>query len=300
MFSKRAKFWLTFLILLSLSIFMLGACGKKGGDEADLDDEGGDDATAGVPYKPPANLGSITGAVALNGSAPAPQSIDMSADTACQSKNPNAVAETVVAKDGKLQNAFVYIKDGSVTGGNRISGYTFQPSGEAVVLDQIGCQYHPHVVGIQVNQKFQVKNSDPTAHNINVQPKQGNPSWNVSQAPSTPPIEKTFARAETIIPVKCNQHPWMKAYVNVLKHPFFTISAADGSFTIKDVPPGKYTVVAWHEKFGEQTMEVTVPASGAGTANFSFDSSKTVAELTSGYMEILPALELPMLMGMEH
>jgi hypothetical protein len=298
MFSKRAQFWLTFLILLSLSVFMLGACGKKADD--DLDDEGGDDATAGVPYKPPASLGSITGAIALNGNVPAPQSIDMSADTACQSRNPNAVAETVVAKDGKLQNAFVYIKDGSVTGGNRISGYTFQAPGDAVVLDQVGCQYLPHVVGIQVNQKFQVKNSDPTAHNINVQPKQGNPSWNVSQAPATPPIEKTFARAETIIPVKCNQHPWMKAYVNVLKHPFFSISGADGSFTIKDVPPGKYTVVAWHEKFGEQTMEVTVPASGAGTANFSFDSSKTVAELTSGYMEILPALELPMLMGMEH
>lgn len=297
MFSRQSKFWLTFLILLSLSMFMLAACGKKGDDTAELDEE---EEPAGVAYKPPANLGSITGAIALSGSAPAQQTIDMSADTACQSRNPNAVAETVVAKDGKLQNTFVYIKDGSVTGGNRISGYTFTPPGDAVVLDQVGCQYTPHVVGIQVNQKFQVKNSDPTAHNINVQPKQGNPSWNVSQAPSTPPIEKTFARAETIIPVKCNQHPWMKAYVNVLKHPFFAISSGDGTFTIKDVPPGKYTVVAWHEKFGEQTMEVTVPASGAGTANFSFDSSKTVAEVTGGSREILPALEFPMLMGMQH
>ena len=299
MFSKRAKFWLTFLVLLSLSVFMLGACGKKGDDDAELDDEG-DEATVGVPYKAPANLGSITGAIALNGQPPASQAIDMSADTACQSRNPNAVAETVVAKDGKLQNVFIYIKDGSVTGGNRISGYTFTAPGEAVVLDQVGCQYLPHVLGIQVNQKFQVKNSDPTAHNINVQPKQGNPAWNVSQSPSTPPIEKTFARAETIIPVKCNQHPWMKAYVNVLKHPFFAISGPDGAFTIKDVPPGKYTVVAWHEKFGEKTMEVTVPASGAGTADFSFDSSKAVAEVTGGSREILPALELPMLMRAGH
>lgn len=297
MFSKPAKFWLTFLILLSLSMFMLAACGKKDEDVADAEDE---EEQAGTPYKAPASLGTITGAIALNGSAPAPQTIDMSADTACQSRNPNAVAETVMAKDGKLQNAFVYIKDGSVTGGSRISGYTFSAPGDAVVLDQVGCQYTPHVVGIQVNQKFQVKNSDPTAHNINVQPKQGNPSWNVSQAPSTPPIEKTFARAETIIPVKCNQHPWMKAYVNVLKHPFYAVSAADGTFTIKDVPPGKYTVVAWHEKFGEQTMEVTVPASGAGNANFSFDSSKIVAEVTGGSREILPALEFPMLMRMQH
>jgi hypothetical protein len=298
MFSKRAKFWLTFLILLSLSMFMLAACGKKGDEEADEGDDS--EETAGVPYKAPANLGTITGAIALTGAAPAPQSIDMSADTACASKNPNAVAETVVAKDGKLQNVFVYIKDGSVTGGNRISGYTFPTPGNPVELDQVGCHYAPHVIGVQINQKFRVVNSDPTAHNINVQPKQGNPSWNVSQPPSTPPIEKTFARPETLIPVKCNQHPWMKAYVGVLKHPFFAVSGADGSFTIKDVPPGKYTVVAWHEKFGEQTMEVTVPDSGAGTANFSFDSSKTVAELTGGSLELLPALEFPMMMGMQH
>lgn len=299
MFSKRAKFWLTFLILLSLSLFTLSACRRGSSEEADADDEG-DDAQAGVPYKPPANLGSITGTIALTGAAPAQQSIDMSADTACSSKNPNAVAETVVAKDGKLQNVFVYIKDGSVTGGNRISGYTFPAPGNPVQLDQTGCHYAPHIVGIQVGQKLNVTNSDPTAHNINVQPKQGNPSWNVSQPPSTPPIERSFARPETLIPVKCNQHPWMKAYIGVLKHPFFAVSGGDGTFTIKDVPPGKYTVVAWHEKFGEQTMEITVPDNGAGTANFSFDSSKAVAELTGGSLEILPALEFPMMMGMQH
>lgn len=298
MLSKRAKFWLTFLILLSLSLFTLAAC-KRSSDDAELEDDG-EEEQAGIPYKPPANLGTITGAIALTGQAPAPQSIDMSADTACQSKNPNAVAETVVAKDGKLQYVFVYIKDGSVTGGNRISGYTFPTPGSPVVLDQVGCHYAPHVIGLQVNQKFQVVNSDPTAHNINVQPKGGNPSWNVSQPPSTPPIEKTFARPETLIPVKCNQHPWMKAYVGVLKHPFFAVTGPDGSFTIKDVPPGKYTLVAWHEKFGEQTMEVTVPDNGAGTANFSFDSSKVVAELTGGSLELQPALEFPMIMGMQH
>ncbi len=294
MFPKRAKFWLTFLILLSLSLFTLAGCSKD-----DDDDDGGDDAAEpqGVAYKAPANPGSITGAVALNGAAPAPLPIDMSADGACAAKNPNAVAETVVAKDGKLQYVFVYIKDGQVTGGSRISGYNFPTPSTPATLDQVGCHYAPHVVGVQTNQKFQVINSDPTAHNINVQPKQGNPAWNVSQPPNTPPIEKTFARPETLIPVKCNQHPWMKAYVGVLKHPFFAVSSPDGSFTIKDVPPGKYTVVAWHERFGEQTMEVTVPEGGAGTANFAFDSSKTVAEVTGGSLQLLPALEFPMLMG---
>ena len=273
---------------------MLASC-KRSSDEAEGEDAE-EEEQAGVPYKAPANLGTITGTIALNGQPPAPQPIDMSADTACQSKNPNAVAETIVAKDGKLQNVFVYIKDGSVTGGNRISGYTFTAPSTPVMLDQVGCHYSPHVIGIQTNQKLQVANSDPTAHNINVQPKQGNPSWNVSQPPSTPPIEKTFARPETLVPVKCNQHPWMKAYIGVLKHPFFSVSAADGAFTIKDVPPGKYTVVAWHEKFPEQTMEITVPDGGAGTANFTFDSGKTVAEVMGGSLELLPALEFPMLM----
>jgi hypothetical protein len=295
MFSKRAKFWLTFLTLLSLSLFVLASC-KKSSDEAEGEDET-EEEQAAVPYKPPAKLSSITGVIALNGNPPAPAPIDMSADTACQSKNPNAVSETIMAKDGKLQNVFIYIKDGSVTGGNRVTGYSYPTPGSPVVLDQVGCHYIPHVVGIQTNQKLSVVNSDPTAHNINVQPTKGNPSWNVSQPPSTPAIEKNFARPETLIPVKCNQHPWMKAYIGVLKHPFFTVSGADGSFTIKDVPPGKYTVVAWHEKFGElPPMEVTVSDSGPGTANFTFDSSKTVAEVTGGSLELLPALEFPMMM----
>ena len=298
MFSKRAKFWLTFLILLSLSLVTLSAC--RGGDE-DVAEEEDDGAAAGVPYKAPANLGSITGTIALTGQTAAPAAIDMSADPNCAAKSQGAVVESVMAKDGKLQNVFVYIKDGSMTqGGTRISGVSFPTPGSAVTLDQVGCHYAPHIVGIQVNQKLTVVNSDQTAHNINVQPTKGNASWNISQSPGTPPIEKTFTRPETLIPVKCNQHPWMKAYVGVLKHPFFAVSAADGTFTIKDVPPGKYTIVAWHEKFGEQTVEVTVPDSGAGTANFSFDSSKTVAELTGGNLELLPAMEFPMMMMGAH
>lgn len=294
MFPKRARFWLTFLVLLSLTLFTLAACGK-GDDEAEME-EGDGEEEAAVPYKAPATLGSITGTVTLSGAVPASPTIDMSADPTCNSKNPNAVAETVVATaDGKLRYAFVYIKDGQVTGGNRISGYSFPVPGDAVKLDQQGCQYTPHVLGIQANQKFQVLNSDPTAHNINVQPKGGNPAWNVSQPPSAAPIEKTFARPETLIPLKCNQHPWMKAYVGVLKHPFFFVSNADGTFTINNVPPGKYTVVAWHERFGEMTKEVTVTDSGAVTADFAFDSSKTVAEVMGGSLELMPALEFPML-----
>jgi hypothetical protein len=247
-----------------------------------------------MPYKSTGNEGTITGKVSLNGAAPAPKPIDMNADPACSSKNPNAVAEDVVVKDGKIEYVFVYVKDGQPTAGKKIGDYSFPVPSTPAVLDQDGCHYKPHVLGIQTNQKFNVKNSDPTAHNVNVQPK-GNTSWNQSQPPNAPVIEKTFTRAETLIPVKCNQHPWMKAWIGVLKHPFYGVTGADGSFQIAGVPPGKYTVVAWHEKFGEKTMEVTVGDKATATADFTFDSG-AAASAQGGSLEILPALELPMLM----
>jgi plastocyanin len=217
----------------------------------------------------------------------------MNADAACASKNPNAVAEDVVVKDGKIEYVFVYIKDGQLTDGKKIGSLSFQPSSTPVVLDQDGCHYKPHVLGIQTNQKFQVKNSDPTAHNVNVQPK-GNPAWNQSQPPNAPVIEKTFTRAETLIPVKCNQHPWMKAWIGVLKHPFYAVSKEDGSFEIAGVPPGKYTVTAWHEKYGEKTMDVTVGDKGSATADFTYSPTASAAP-QGGSLEILPALDIPML-----
>jgi Carboxypeptidase regulatory-like domain len=294
MLPKRARFWLFFSVIVCLLALSL-ACG--GGDEED-DDEGtsntGGTLQAGTPYKTTGNEGTIIGKVALNGAAPAPKPIDMNADAACASKNPNAVAEDIVVKDGKLEYTFVYIKDGQPTAGKKIGDYSFPVPDTPAVLDQDGCHYKPHVLGLQANQKFQVKNSDPTAHNVNVQPK-GNTAWNQSQPPNAPPIEKTFTRAETLIPIKCNQHPWMKAWVGVLKHPFYAVTKEDGSFEIKGVPPGKYTLVAWHEKYGEKTMDVTVADKGSATADFTYDGGAT-ASIQGGSLEVMPALELPMLM----
>ena len=292
MFMKRARFWLALFVVVSL--LSLVAC--KGDDDDEDIAEDGDTTTerAGTPYKSTGNEGTIKGLVTLTGDAPAPKPIDMNADPACSSKNPNAVAEDVVVKDGKIEYVFVYIKDGAMTDGKKIGTFSFPVPPSPVVLDQDGCHYKPHVLGIQTEQKFQVKNSDPTAHNVNVQPK-GNTPWNQSQPPNAPVIEKTFTRAETLIPVKCNQHPWMKAWIGVLKHPFYSVSKADGSFEIANVPPGKYTVVAWHEKFGEKTMEVTVGDKATATADFAFDSG-AAASAQGGSLEILPALELPMLM----
>jgi hypothetical protein len=295
MFHQRAKFWLCFCVLVSFLSLSL-ACGGGGDDDVDVaDDEGGGTQT-GTPYKASGKEGTVTGKIAFSGQAPAPQPIDMNADAVCAQKGAGAVSETVVVKDGKLQNVFVYIKDGTVTEGNKkISGFAFDLPAEPVTLDQNGCFYKPHVMGIRANQKFLVTNSDPTAHNVNVQGN-SNPKWNTSQPPNAPPIEQKFVRPETLIPIKCNQHPWMKSYVGVLNHPFFAVSGADGSFTLKGVPPGKYTLVAWHERFGEKTMEVTLAASGTATADFTFDGNVAFDTPHSDNLQVLPAIEFPMLM----
>jgi Carboxypeptidase regulatory-like domain len=147
---------------------------------------------------------------------------------------------------------------------------------------------------VMVNQAITIKNSDPTTHNIHFTPKV-NPDWNQSQPNGAQPLTHKLARAEVLVPVKCNQHPWMKSYVGVTKHPFFAVTGEDGSFTLKGVPPGKYTVVAWHEGGAsgtEKTMEVTVAAKGAATADFSFGAT-ALGQPSS--LPMLPAIEFPML-----
>jgi plastocyanin len=198
-------------------------------------------------------------------------------------------------KDGKLANVFVYIKEGTATDGTKFADYTWNTPATAVALDQNGCHYKPHVLGIQTNQKLSITNSDPTQHNIHPTPKL-NPEWNQTQQSGQPPIEKTFARSEILIPVKCNQHPWMKAYIGVLKHPFFAVSAEDGTYSLKGVPPGTYKVVAWREGGAEGTQKetsVTVAANGSATADFAFGEAATTSTQPNS-LQMMPALELPM------
>ncbi len=292
MLMKRALSVFALFALLALLSFGI-ACTKKD-DTADTGG-GAPDATANA-YKPTGNEGTITGKIALNGTAPEGKKIDMTADPVCASKNPNGVTEDVVVKDGKMADVFVYIKDGQTADGKKIGDLTFTAPADAVVLDQNGCHYKPHVLGLMTGQKLSVKNSDPTTHNVHPTPK-SNPEWNQSQTAGAPDIVKTFARAETLIPVKCNQHPWMKSYIGVLKHPFFAVSKDDGTFELKGVPAGTYTVVAWHEKFGEKTMQVKVDVKGSATADFSYDAAAAAtATKQRGSLEVLPAIDLPMLM----
>ncbi|HEX8098537.1 MAG TPA: hypothetical protein VF507_10890 [Pyrinomonadaceae bacterium] len=294
MLKKRARYWVAVSLMASLLSFGL-ACGKKGGDDAADSGNTAGGGDKGTAYTSKGDEGTITGKVALTGTAPEGKKVDTSADPVCAQRSPNLTTEEVSAKDGKLANAFVYIKDGTTADGKKIGDLTFTTPATAANLDQNGCHYKPHVLGLQTNQKLSVTNSDPTQHNVHPTPK-NNPEWNQSQGANAPPIEKTFAKSEVLIPVKCNQHPWMKAYIGVLKHPFFAVSKEDGTFEIKGVPPGKYTVVAWQEKLGEKTMEVTVPAKGSATADYTFDAGATKASNQSSSLQVLPALDIPMLM----
>ena len=294
MFSKRARLWLG--LIAALGLLSLGSSCGEGSKTGDTD-TGGDGK--GKAYASKGDEGTITGKVSYTGAVPEAKKIDTSADAACTSKSPNLTTEEWVVKDGKLANTYVYIKDGTLADGSKISDYSFDTPTAAVTLDQNGCHYKPHVLGVMVNQPINITNSDPTTHNIHF-PQGNNPDWNQSQANGAAPLTHKLARAEIMVPVKCNQHPWMKSYVGVTKHPFFAVSGEDGSFTIKGVPPGKYTVVAWHEggaKGTEKPMEVTVAAKGSATADFSFGAN-ALGQPSS--LQMMPAIEFPMPMSMKH
>jgi hypothetical protein len=214
-----------------------------------------------------AGEGKITGTIKLDGAAPHMKGIDMSKDPVCAKANAATPArnETVlVGPNGGIGNVVLYISEG-------LSGaaLTQVPSVEPV-FDQKGCIYKPHVLVLDVSQKFKITTSDETAHNIhpNPNPMTGNIPWNQSQPPGAAPVEKSW-KAPEFIPVQCNIHPWMHAWYAVVTGPYAT-SDENGNFTINNVPPGNYTVTAWQEEYGKQTAKVTVAASGAGTANFTF------------------------------
>ena len=303
MHSKRARFLVALFAALCLLAFSL-ACSRSNDDEEDAEGTGDDSAEVAnlTPYKPTGQEGSISGTINFTGAAPAPKEISMGADPVCASSNPDPHAEDIVVNGDKVANVLVYIKEGKV-GDKNFSGFSFAPASQAAVLDQHGCHYVPHVMGVQVNQTFNVVNSDQTPHNINFDAKL-NDKFNQSQGPGTAPIVKQFKRAETVVPVKCNQHPWMRAYVGVLSHPFYAVTDKDGHFEIKGVPPGTYNVVAWHEKYPQgQTMSVTVAASEKKEQNFSFSDQQLKAEtIEGGALKAMPAIEVPMpgMPGMRH
>jgi len=269
---------------LLLLIFLLALSVSCGGGQNGASKEAEPQQTTGPVYTPTGDEGTVAGKVAFEGTPPANPKLNMDADAVCARKHTGTVtAEEVLVSDGKLQNVFVYIKDGL---GNK----SFAVPQQEVVLDQNGCMYVPHVLGIQRNQNLKVTTSDDTTHNIHPLPKK-NLEWNVNQPPKADPIIRKFNQEEVMIPVKCNQHPWMKAYIGVLSHPFYAVTGKDGSFELKGVPPGEYTIGAWHEKYGEKTQKITVGAKESKTVDFTFKADEAPASPPLGAPLILPSLQ---------
>jgi len=269
--------WLTisFLILLSLSC---------GGQEPETTEEQRPPTTPAQVYQPTGDEGTITGKVNFQGQAPKQRPLAMEADPICASKHTTVVYPEVVVvnTNGTLRNVFVYVKSG-------LGDKTFAVPQDPVQLDQIGCLYKPHVLGMQARQNLKVITSDATTHNIHPIPK-NNREWNVSQSPGAEPIIQSFAREEVMIPVKCNQHPWMQAWIGVLAHPFYAVTGDDGAFEIKGLPPGDYEIEAWQERYGAVTQKVTVGPKGTATAEFTFNAEQAYA---ASSLRMLPALVLP-------
>jgi plastocyanin len=186
----------------------------------------------------------------------------MSADSKCVQARPGGgIDEDIVVNSGGLQNVIVYVSQG-------LGDTKFEPPKEAAVIDQKGCMYEPHVVPVRANQELKVVNSDNTTHNIHPIPN-NNRELNQSQPPGVP-FSMTFAREEIAIPVKCNIHPWMHSYIAVFKHPYFAVTGKGGNFEIANLPPGTYTITAWHEKLGSSFQKITVGESETTTLEFVF------------------------------
>jgi plastocyanin len=220
--------------------------------------------TPSVRAAMPDQTGSVVaGTVKFLGTPPKGLRIDMSADPNCAKAHPAPVTtqDIEVTAAGEIENVVVYVADG-------LGEKTFPAPSQAVVLEQKGCTYRPHVVALQANQKLDVVNADTTTHNIHPMPL-NNREWNKTQPPGMP-VEESFAREEIAIPVKCNVHPWMKGYIAIFKHPYFAVTDKSGNFTLKDLPPGTYTIKAWHEKLGTRSQAVTVAAGQSGKVDFIF------------------------------
>jgi len=248
----------TTLALTALA-FSLAAAACGGGQPA----SDGAAAPAAPVTNPvdPATAGAVAGKVIFMGTPPPAETISMSSDPRCM----NAGAKTeavIVSGDGSLQNVFVYVKDG-------LGSLKFPVPPTPLVLDQKGCQYRPHVFGVQVGQPIEILNSDATLHNIHAWP-QANAEFNKGQALQGMKDTHVFSTREVMVPFKCDVHRWMNSFVGVVDHPFFAVTGADGSFQLKGLPPGTYTLEAWHEKFGTKTASVTIGAKESKDVAFTF------------------------------
>jgi plastocyanin len=207
----------------------------------------------------------ITGTVTFAGKPPALKPLSMDADPACAKKHAKPVpAEMLVLGSGNtMGNVLVWVSKGLP------AGKTFPVPKTPVTLDQRGCVYVPHVMGIMVGQAYRILNSDGVLHNVHTLPKI-NPSFNRAMPATVKETTTSFPKPENVFQIKCDVHPWMSAYIGVFTHPFFSATSTDGKFTISGLDPGTYEITAWHERLGTQSGSLTVAANDKKTQDFKF------------------------------
>jgi len=228
---------------------------------------------AGVRYPAPSttfmtivadshSTGELTGKVTYEGTPKKFKPIDMSAEPNCAKfyNTPPLPEASVTGPGNALQNVIVYISEGAPDE---------KPSTQPVVqLTQRGCRYSPHVVTAETGQEVWVKNADSVTHSVHPL-SHANTEWNRSQPPGTPPVVIRYSQPE-FIHVKCELHPWMRGVLAVFKNSHHAVTDANGGFTLPDLPPGKYTVTAWHETYGTQSKQIVVAAGESQPVNFVF------------------------------
>jgi hypothetical protein len=263
MFERSVEFSRTLGVLLAVLVASGCGGGERGageGEGAAAEETAAASMASGVDE---AIAATIKGQVVFQGTVPEPTVVDMSEEPTCADKydGPKYSEEVVGNENGTLKNVFVYVKQG-------LSDRSFPAPGEPVVLDQKGCWYMPRVFGVQVGQDLVIKNSDGVLHNINARAEM-NRGFNISQ-PVVMETTRRFRAPEVMISLQCDVHGWMQAYVGVLEHPYYSVTGADGSFSLAPLPPGTYVIEAWHEKYGTQTQGVTVGENEEAEITFRF------------------------------
>ena len=236
-------------------LVLLAACGGTGGGRCA-------ERRTATPLDR-TTVGTIAGAVGFSGAAPPMATLALGAEPACGAQHQGPVlAGDALVHDGKVENAFVYLKDG-------LGGRVFAVPGEPVTIDQQGCLYRPHVVGAHVCQPIVFTNSDAVLHNVHGTTAGSSP-WNFSMGVQNSRRTITIEASEIMVQVRCDVHPWMRAWVGVVDHPYFAVTGPDGTFTLPDVPAGDYVVGCWHERFGTREARVTVGAGETARVPFTF------------------------------
>jgi len=262
--------------LITLAATVAACGGGNSGTSSTSSEPSSPSATPTGQKVDTATAGGVKGTVTLDGMAPKNAAIKMNADPKCVSfnKTPQFQETYEVGSDGKsLANVFVYVKDG-------LGNYVYDTPTEPVKIDQQACRYHPHVFGIRVNQPLQIVNSDDTLHNIHALPK-GNAEFNTGQPIQGMTTTHTFSKQEIMVPFKCDVHGWMNAYVGVVDHPYFAVTDKDGKFELKTLPPGTYTIEAWHEKMGTQEQKITIGEKETKDIAFTFKAPAADAAAAS-------------------